>query len=638
MSMGTIARSIIAVLVFVTACSGPDTSTVAPTLTPASTPTLTPNSSPTLTPNSSPTPTPANSPTPTPTSTPTPTPTSTPTPTPTPPPLVLEVVPRSPIEVSLTWSYTSNAPVRQELYRDGELIATPSRDQTSYGESDLSPNRRYEYRIVLQLDDGSTETTAVSSVTLAYPPLLAGPINVDEHGFTLAIVDESNPLETTYQVTVSDGTEVIISDWGTSRCRVFDGLRPGRHYTFAAVAKNLDGTETDATRWMYNDGPDKPEGWWVQGRTGNDDPWVVDRINAVASVYGLTQRARNWMLSDIRVEALRNVPGYAGYIAPDLVRIGRPAGLHALLHELMHGFFEHWDGLREPCDVMNVHTFKRDFAQFMLGFKQHDESGQSSPWEAWRPFYNYFVRLSIGYSGPDGESVWDALAQGKFDELWNAMYHVADTDIPRLVAGNLSLVPPPLQPYFEGFIDERNETTWRDELSWYNRLLPHDKYLWDGVFGYGAILWASPDYLVSESGARTSIPDPLRQQLRDADRRRLIDFVNTLGDLSCDEKCEAFWDADFRGWTIYVMYSLLRTQLYLNELTPDLGIELSPDNLDAVRGVLGVIADDLFCGPAAASDVRSAVDSATGISEPQRAAFLQMIEVRERTDQDWFCP
>ena len=278
--------------------------TATPTPEPTATPTPQPTATPTPQPTATPTPQPMATPTPEPTATPTPEPTATPTPeptaTPTPqPPLVLEVVPSSPTEVNVTWSYGLNTPVRQELYRDDKLTATPPIGQTSYVDTGLSSNTRYGYRVAIELKDGSLETAEALIATLAHPPMMAGPMNVEEDGFTLAIVDDLNPPETTYRVTVSDGMEVVHSDWDTAKCRAFSGLLYNTGYKFEVVAKNLDGTETEPVRWMYNEGPDKPEYWPTQGRTGNGDPWVIDRINDLASLYGLTM-----MLEDIRVETL----------------------------------------------------------------------------------------------------------------------------------------------------------------------------------------------------------------------------------------------------------------------------------------------------------------------------------------------
>ncbi len=252
------------------------------------------------------------------------------------------------------------------------------------------------------------------------------------------------------------------------------------------------------------------------------------RIDGVASLFGLSERARQWMTTDIRFERIRNEPGYAGYIAPDIVKIGGAAVPTGLMHEFMHSYFEHWDEFSEACDVMNVYAFRRDFAQFMLGFREYDQSEQSNPWEDWRPFYNYFVSISVGFTSADCKSVWGLLEESRFDELWHAMYHVAETEVPAIAAGKLSLIPPPLRQYFVGFLAESEETKWEDELRWYSNLNLMDRYLWNTAFQYFWVLFDSPKIGLSQPSFSESIPEPLRQQLIDVDREKLVDFVNTL--------------------------------------------------------------------------------------------------------------
>ena len=94
---------------------------------------------------------------------------------------------------------------------------------------------------------------------------------------------------------------------------------------------------------------------------------------------------------------------------PILFGIGRPLKLSALMHENMHGFFEHWEGFPESCDVLNVYSFKRDIAQFMLDFKQHDGSGKSNPWDDWRPFYKLSCQPLRWLLGPPWERAYGKL-------------------------------------------------------------------------------------------------------------------------------------------------------------------------------------------------------------------------------------
>ena len=619
------------------------TATVTPTLTPTAAFTATPTPTPTPTATFTATPTPTATLTPTPTFTPTPTATFTATPTPTftptPIPLVFDVVAESPTELRLVWA-SVEAPASQRIYRDGALIAFPSNDATSYADEGLSPNRRYGYRLEVGLGDGSTEFAESAAATLAYAPWMAGPMNANAGGFSLAIVDEKNPPETDYQVSVrrrgEPANRFVRSGWDSSRCKTFGGLVAGGRYEFEAVARNLDGIETEPTRWVYSESQEKPRIWHMQTRTGAVGQLTVDRINDAADIYGLTDEAREWMLSDIMVESLRSEPGHAGYYGPDLVRFGAFVPPGAVMHEMLHAFWEHWDGFPEPCGEMNIYTFRRDVARFMLDFKEYDESKRANPWEDWRPFYNALVGHALRYEG--GESAWDVLERGDYDLLWGVLYHPFDPDMPQWTAGKPELIPPPLRRYFEGFMGETKEggeTNWLDELHWYNGLDQLDRYLWDGVFHYHAILSHSPEYRQWTPSETTTIPEPLRRRLMKAGRQRLVVFVNTLEDVArWDASGRPLWDKDFGFWRGYVSDAMLLSHLYVDEIGPDDGVELEPANLASVKFILRVLSRKLYCGSAKASEVREIIEERGGISELQRTAFLQMVRAWEETGRD----
>ena len=562
-------------------------------------------------------------------------------------PFLIELTPRSFSEINLVWRHDFALPVRQEIYRNGELIASPPGDQTNHSDVNLLANRRYDYRVVLHLENGESAIAEASVATLARPPTVVFPINVRQQSLTLGIVDESNSRETMYRVTLSDGADEFTSDWNTSRCRVFDGLESGFAYTFKVVARNLDGIETAAVHTRHDDDSQdhdsSPNPWSTQSQEGNDDPWVVARLNDASHFYGLTERAREWMKSDVHVYALRDEPGFAGYSHPGVVGIGSTVGPDPLMHEMMHGFWDHWDGFPKSCDALNIYTFRRDVAQFMLQFRQYDESGQGNPWESWRPFYNYLTGISVLYDESHGESFWDVLVQNRYHELWDNLFHLVDTYMPALVAGNISLIPPLLRDYMTGFIAEDGEANWCDEMNWYANLTPFDRYLWDGVFRYRDILHYSPNYCTNRSDSMTSIPEPLREELRTADRQIFVDFLNAFGGLSfldildddpCLNRCQELWGVGYGHWHFWPTYTvdnLRRSRYYLYEADQTIGVELEPGNLNAVRGIVRVIVDDLFCGDADVGEVRELVMREPGVLDGQRAAFLQMIEVAERT-------
>ncbi len=389
--------------------------TPSPTLTPSPSPTLTPTPSPTLTPTPSPTPTPTPSPTltptpsptltptPSPTLTPTPSPTLTPTPSPTPIPVTLEGSATSPNAVQLTWSLGVDDPIRLELYRDGDLVDSLSPLENTYRDLDRGPNTRYSYRLVLVQSDG-TETSAEHEVaTLTYRPMTSDQMATHSTGFQQPIIDELNPDHTEYRITLAhSGGHVVVSDWSTSKCRTFEGLRPSSLYRISVFARNLDGIETrPANQRAEERGRDFfPREIYTWPYSGTDDPWVKERIADTALIFGLTEDATEWMNNNILIEWRRGEPGWAGHLH-GRVTIGH-SYLATLMHETMHAFWQLWDGFPEPCDQMNFYTFRRDVAQFALDFREYELSQSENPLEPWRAYYDLMVGL-LARAPLDGE-------------------------------------------------------------------------------------------------------------------------------------------------------------------------------------------------------------------------------------------
>ena len=369
-----------------------------------------------------------------------------------------------------------------------------------------------------------------SSATFAHPPQGADSRSVDWSGFQFYIVDERNPGHTEYLVRLRrlDGAGTAVSDWNSSRCRGFGDLSSHARYGYSVVARNLDGVETRAVNRRAGEGVQHPESVQTRSHQSNDDPWVAARVNDLAAIYGLTESTVDWLSNGIRIEWNRGLPGSGVYRGGGYVGVGH-SGPETLLTHSMRAFWQTWDGWQEPCDQTNLYTFKRDQAQFILDFREYDRSGQPNPWEPWRPYYNYLV-AAIGADAPEGESFWEILEDREFYKVW-WFYHSQETRYSSQAALKLSLVPPPLQKYFLGFLEEGESRTWAEELDWYSRLEDPDHHLWNLAFYTRDILANAPEYGAPASARRTRIPEPQRSALRTADRQRLVDFVNTLEDV-----------------------------------------------------------------------------------------------------------
>ena len=532
----------------------------------------------------------------------------------------------------VSWSLGEDGPAKLSLYRDGALLVRPSLEAGSYRDTNLIPNTLYEYRLVVGLRNGSDISTQSAAATLAHPPEGAGSRSIDWSGFEFYIVDERNPEHTEYRVELSHGGVAnVISDWSDSKCRVFDDLSPNARYRYSVVARNLDRIETAPADRRAGEGVEHPE--TVSGRSyeSNDDPWVRDRVNDVVTVYGLTEAAQEWLSNGIRIEWMRGLPGWAGYSDGGYLGIGH-SGLGALMHESMHAFWQAWDGWPEPCDKMNFYTFKRDHAQFMLDFREYDRLEQPHPWESWRPYYKYLYGWLA--DAPSEDLMWKAFENRDFYQT-GGFYHQQETIYPAHAAQKLSLVPPPLQKYFRGFMDEGESITWAEEIDWYSRLAHPDHHLWNQAFATRDIAWHVPRSDDHDSASRTRIPEPMRSVLRETDRQRLVDFINTLEDVERVDDS----DPDSGYWRWYVTSHLFISQFYLPEMSPSIGIELEQPALDAVRVVMGRLVSDLYCGDDDIAEMREVVSTAPGISELQRTAFQKMIGVYDRGSKfgcvDW---
>ena len=600
------------------------------------------------------------------------------------PPFAIKAFSHSPNEISLTWSPAPDGITLLEVHRLRAFTVLMPASNRTHTQDGLEPNTPYEYELKLKSPYGSVTSARTKAMTLAEPFHIAdliddksgfkllvnifsepdygpgsigetesvsnlsadansnslymtGPIDVTKDSFKLAINTAEDSPYTAYQVTLLDDWGPVFSTgWETSRCITFDGLQLSG-YRYKGVSRERDGLETPIDPTF--DGIENARYIYLQRRMGNDDPWSIARIKDAAAIYNLTESARHWMVSDIHVEGMRNEPGYAGYRGSIGAGIGYPVGPGTLMHEVMHGYWEHWDEFSEPCDSMNIYTFRRNVARFMFDFRKYEHSEEPNPLGEWRPFYNYLVGISRDHYRYGDRNFWKLLSQGNYDELWDALYHLVDTEIPSITAGKPSLIPPPLRPYFEGFISDGEDTTWHDELLWYINLPYQERRLWDTAYKYNSVIAHSRRYHLPPDGRISEIPPDTRKLLRDADRRILVDFINTLEDISCNtqDPCQELWNADFYFWTRYVEENLYRSSLYLDELAPSVGIELEQSNWEAVHPILRELTSYLHCQPEF-SAAREYVNASEGVSDLQRAAFLQMLEVLDRSEGDIHVP
>ena len=498
----------------------------------------------------------------------------------------------------------------------------------------------------------------------AFPPQGGGSRNVGWRGFEFYIVDERNPAGAgvEYQVALTPigGGAPVVSAWSGSKCRVFDSLPRGSGaYYYSIVARNRDGVVTAAADRRAGEGARNPETVTTRTAEMNNDAWVTARVNDLQAIYGLTPAAVNWLNNGLRIERKRASrdgqtylePGFAGFIAGAYVGIGQFAP-DAFIHESMHALWESWNGFSGACDRMNFYTFKRDQAQFILDFREYDRTlGEArNPWNAWRPLYMDTVGWLIGEVQdkqtrgdlPSGDA-WDVaqeiLANREFYKV-GGFYHRYETIYPAMAARRLSLVPPPLQKYFRGFMTEGESRTWAQEIAWYSRLgdadgrgSPSARRLWNIAFATRDVDGAAPEHRAPGSSPATSIPSTLRTTLRNADRQRLTDWINTLDEVDWEGTTGYSFKASDGFWRDYAKNYIYSSQIYLDELSLTTGITLSSSEWTAVKSVMKKL-ESLYCGSRTVAQLRTDVTGETGLSATQRIAFGKMVDVYEDYTSD----
>ena len=109
-----------------------------------------------------------------------------------------------------------------------------------------------------------------------------------------------------------------------------------------------------------------------------------------------------------------------------------------------------------------------------------------------------------------------------------------------------------------------------------------------------------------------------------------MDFVNTLELLDWNGNEHYSFDANAGFWQDYIRGHLYISQIYLDELSPSIGVELEPGVFESVKGMIERMVSDLYCGRTTPNEMRSVISDATDLSALQKTAFTRMVNVYEQ--------
>ena len=122
----------------------------------------------------------------------------------------------------IQWEPPDEVATGIRIFRDGAEVAALGPETTSYEDTDLKPNTRYTYKVVVATRAAPDAVTEASAATLAYQPQGADVRNIEWTRLQFYVVDERNPDYTEYHIALRypGGATAAVSDWGRQQMQV----------------------------------------------------------------------------------------------------------------------------------------------------------------------------------------------------------------------------------------------------------------------------------------------------------------------------------------------------------------------------------------------------------------------------------
>ena len=257
------------------------------------------------------------------------------------------------------------------------------------------------------------------------------------------------------------------------------------------------------------------------GEPARGKEWALQRIEAVAQLYGITPEGLN-VLRSVDLRQMRAQPGWFGSFGFKKwtgVGSARPA---SVMHELGHAY---WGAF--PVT---------GFPELSWDISRGDRSAMSR--------YHADV-LKFLRQPPDHYELFRSRLPKKDQD---ALIHFVEADVVSTVAGGLNLLPPILRKYWDQFLPAGQFISWYDAVDWYQSLSKEDRAFAKGYTGF--VHFDLRRFTSLKSGDPSELPLETKEVLRGEERQRLWDFSDQFDLLLGDPKSDGnfhFWRGYFRG-------------------------------------------------------------------------------------------
>lgn len=292
-----------------------------------------------------------------------------------------------------------------------------------------------------------------------------------------------------------------------------------------------------------------------------EEDWVLDRINAVVSLYNIKPGGKS-ALQQLDVRWMRDQPGFFGSFGfKGWTGVGE-AKPNSVMHELSHAYW----GLFPVTGFLNLSWEVSGGSRISPAIRKYHEDVlefMKQPPDQFEPLRTRLRNL------PE-------LSSNNTEPL----FHSIEADAIYTTAGDLNLMPPILRKYWDQFLGPGRFGSWYEALGWYSKLATRQKRMVDKFVGFEHFDLGDYDSLKGPEEAR--LQNGVEQVLVQEEIQRLHDFVEIFDLLLVANEDKK----DFKFWRRYI-----RDKVELHKQHPELVAGLNLPRSNQISEVLDFLAE-----------------------------------------------
>ena len=289
-----------------------------------------------------------------------------------------------------------------------------------------------------------------------------------------------------------------------------------------------------------------PEARSTAEESAAQTPWVRNRIKALEGLYPFTRTGVEW-LERYDLRQMVGQPGWFGSYGYDSwAGVGQAKPVQ-IIHELSHSYYGAFPVTGRP-DLTWHKSSSNELSPALRQYREDLATFMAQPPDRYEPLRDRFRNLP-NLSRPEDPD----------------LFHFGEADLVYMVGGNLNLVPPILDRYFDQLLGPGEFQTWEGAITWYLGLPRDQARVAEGYFGLAH--FPLSNYQGLRTSVSTQVAPEVQAILEEEERQRLKDFANQY-ELIKEKEFGALDEESFEG-SFKFWRGLLQDMLGLHRKHPE---------------------------------------------------------------------